>query len=163
MKKNITAGIVLIVVGIIAIFQRTVDIPVSIWSILWPCILIIPGISMHLEYFATRKNPQILIPAAILTVYGCLFLTNAVTDWDYVSKLTFLYPLGVAIGFGESYYFGSRQKEFGIVALVMILVSAYVLIRNMFPQIRNIREYLIPALLILAGVMILFRRKRIEE
>lgn len=54
-SKDKTTGSILVAIGLIFLIARLSDISVSIWSVLWPTVLIIVGVS--LLYNHLRKSP----------------------------------------------------------------------------------------------------------
>lgn len=159
MRRDMMIGLVLIAVGVILIFQKTVGIDINVWNFIWPLFLLIPGISMHVDYFSKRSGSGNLVLAGVLTIYGILFMINVLTNWVYADTLTFIYPLGIGLGFLESYLFGDKKSSRLSIAVVFIAVSAYIFIDNMLPTM-HLKEYILPGILILFGISILFKNKK---
>lgn len=153
-----TVGLVLIGVGTFLILQKALHLTIDLWQFVWPFFLLIPGISMHMEFFKKRRDAGSLVVAGILTVYGLLFLVNAVTNWNFSHMLTFVYPLGIGIGFWESYALGDRRNSILSVAIVFLVISFYMLINNALPNLAaNYKYYILPVLLVIVGITVIFK------
>jgi fucose permease len=157
MKRSITVGLVLIIVGTVLILQRTIGLSVDVWGYIWPLFLIIPGISLHINYFSKKSDSGSLIVGGILVTYGLLFLIHALTNGEYNEVLSFVYPMGIGIGFFESYLFGDKKNANLSLAMIFLFLALYILLRNVFPELSNLRDYIIPGLLIVLGVFVLFK------
>lgn len=159
LNRNITIGIILIIIGIALIIQRTIGI--NFWNYIWPFSLIVLSIGIHYKFLRDKDNSNILVIGGILLIYGVLFLFNNITNGVYYSKTNFVYPLGIGIGFIESFIFGNNKKNL-IPAIIFILLSIHMFLKEVFPQIYSlrIRDYLLPGFLIIFGVYILFKNRR---
>jgi len=158
MRRNITLGIILIGVGVFLILQKALHLTMDLWQFVWPFFLLIPGVSMHIEFFKNRRDTGSLVIAGILTVYGLFFLINAITAWKYSHMLNFAYPLGIGIGFLESYVMGDRRNSILLIAIVLLVISFYKFLDNVLPNFAiNYRYYIIPALLVVIGIVVIFK------
>jgi uncharacterized membrane protein YhaH (DUF805 family) len=157
MKKSNIIGLVLVAVGILLIVQKTIGMDVEIWSFIWPLFLIIPGISMHIKYFSERRDSSSLVVAGILTTYGLYFLFNIITGKAYAQVSSFIYPLGICIGFMESYIFGEKRSSYLSAGIVFLIVSVLVFLKYEYPNLISFRDVVIPIILILLGVLILVK------
>lgn len=160
MNRNIVVGLVFIALGTILIIQRTIGIDINIWNFIWPLFLIIPGIAIHIKYFSSRTNPGGLAIGGILLTYGIFFLFNVATNGVYQEQSSFVYPLGIGIGFFESFIFGDKKNSNLTVAIIFIVISVYMFLRQVLPEMYQIRDYIIPVLLIILGVYVLFKSKK---
>lgn len=158
-NKNITIGLVLVALGVFLIVQKTIGLDIEIWSFIWPLFLLIPGITMHINYFSSGRNSGSIVVAGILTIYGALFLFNTLTNNIYTDKLTFIYFLGISIGFFESYIFGNKRNSDLSTTLVFLVISVIIFLKDIFPNLNNLREYILPGILILFGVYVLIKKK----
>ena len=153
-------GLVLIGLGVLIIIQRTFGIDINVWNYVWPMFLLIPGITMHVNYFKDgRRNSGLIVIAGILTVYGLLFLFNTATGNVYSQKLDFVYTLGVGIGFFESFVFGEKKNSDLSISLVFFVISFYMFLKQMLPGYYQIRDYVVPIILIILGAYILFKKR----
>ena len=102
------------------------------WNFLWPLFLLLPGIIFHIGFFAgNNKNPGLLVPGGILTVYGILFIIMVFLGWDLMKVLWPVFPLGVALGLFELYIFGSREPGLLIPVGILSLVGFGFLLINL--------------------------------
>lgn len=159
-KRNLTIGLVLVAIGVFLIVQKTIGLDIEVWSFIWPLFLLIPGIVMHINYFTKDKKSGGLIVAGILTTYGALFLFNTLTYNMYHEKLNFIYFLGIGIGFLENYLFGSKKYGDLSATLVFTIISIIIFLKDVFPNLISLRDYVLPGILILFGVLILFRKAK---
>lgn len=159
MKKDIMIGLVLIAVGVLLIVQKTVGLDINIWNFIWPLFLLVPGISMHINYFSNPGNSGSLVLAGVLTVYGALFMINVLTNWVYTDNLTFVYPLGIAIGFLDSYAFGDKRSSRLSSAIIFLAIAAYIFMDNILPGV-NFKDYILPGLLIILGIYVLIKNRK---
>lgn len=158
-NKNITVGLVLVALGIFLIVQKTIGLDIEVWSFIWPLFLLIPGITMHINYFSNGRNSSSLVVAGILTTYGALFLFNTLTNNIYSDELTFIYFLGIAIGFFESYIFGNKRNSDLSATLVFLIISVIIFLKYIFPDFNNLRDYILPGILIIFGFYVLIKRR----
>ncbi len=160
MRRNVTVGLVLVGLGVFLILQKALNLTIDISQFVWPFFLLIPGISMHVEFFKNKKDAGSLVVAGVITVYGLLFLINALTLWKYSHMLTFVYPLGIGIGFWESFEFGDKKNSSLSIAIVFLVISLYMLLNDALPDLAgNIKYYIVPALLVVVGVIIIIGDK----
>lgn len=158
-NRSITIGLVLVALGVFLIVQKTIGLDIEVWNFIWPLFLLIPGITMHINYFSSGRNSGSLVVAGILTIYGGLFLFNTLTNNIYSDKLTFIYFLGIAIGFFENYIFGNKKNGDLSVSLIFLILSVIIFLKDVFPNFNNLRDYILPGILILFGIYILIRRR----
>lgn len=159
MNKNITVGLVLVALGVFLIVQRTIGLDIEVWSFIWPLFLLIPGITMHVNYFSNGRNSSSLVVAGILTIYGGLFLFNTLTNNVYSDELTFIYFLGIAVGFFESYIFGNKRNSDLSATLVFLVISIIIFLKDIFPNFNSLRDYILPGLLIIFGFYVLIKKR----
>lgn len=158
MRRNLIVGLVLIGVGLFLILQKALHLTIDLWQFVWPFFLLVPGISKHVEFFKNRRDAGSLVIAGILTVYGLLFLIHAITSWKYSHMLTFVYPLGIGIGFWESYVLGDRRSSVLSIAIVFMVISLYMLLNVALPNLAvNYKYYIVPALLVVIGMVVIFK------
>jgi hypothetical protein len=159
MNRNITIGLVLVALGAFLIIQKTIGLDIEVWSFIWPLFLLIPGITMHINYFSKERSSGNLVVAGILTVYGGLFLFITLTNNMYNDKLTFIYFLGIAIGFFENYIFGNKKNSDLSTTLIFLIISVIIFLKEIFPNLNNLRDYILPGILIVFGIYILIKRR----
>lgn len=155
-NSNIIVGAVLITLGILFLMSNLGYISFS-WNYLWPLALLVPGLYMHFAFFTgIDRNPGILVPGGILTTYGALFYANILFGWHMMANLWPLFLLGIAVGLFELYLFGNHDK--GLLVPVAILggIGGSALLRNFIYF--DLKDYLIPVLLIIIGLAVIVKR-----
>ncbi|PYG87203.1 hypothetical protein LY28_02341 [Ruminiclostridium sufflavum DSM 19573] len=166
-KGTMIVGLVLILLGILyfldstGIFEIYFDIfdIGFIFSHFWPMILIIMGLTFQYSYFSAKTNDAgVLVPGGILLVSGLTCqLSSLFGLWGY------LWPgfiFAVAVGLFELYIFGAREK--GLLIPVFILSGLSLIF--FFMQLGRasfLQTYFIPLILILGGLLIVVRNRRI--
>lgn len=167
-RNKVFLGILLIVVGVFVLLNNMNVLPdfFSIFNIgfiiskLWPILfLILPGIAFHISFFNGRdQNAGLLVPGGILIVTGIvLFLSQTFSAWHI------LWPgfiLAVAVGLFELYLFGNKEE--GLLIPVTILGSISLIFFSINLGIWlgfNITKYFIPAILIIIGIIMIFRNR----
>ncbi len=159
-------GLILILIGVLyllsnfGIFEIYFDIfdIGFLFSNFWPMFLIIPGLIFHYSYFTAKtQDAGLLVPGGILLVMGITCQISMLFDaWGY------MWPgfiLAVAVGLFELYLFGTREK--GLLIPVFILGGlALIFFAISLGRIMLLRLYLIPAILIFGGILIVLRNRR---
>lgn len=130
----------------------------------WPSLfLLLPGLLFHYGFFSGRKkDPGLLVPGGILLVLGVVLQINML--FGFWSITWPAYTFAVAFGLFELYAFGNREK--GLLVPVGILTGLSLIfffsfsLREIFTP--NVRQYIIPVVLIVIGIFVLFggRKKR---
>jgi len=165
-KGTMTIGLVLILIGVIyllknfSIFEIYFDIfdIGFLFSRFWPLFILIPGLIFHYSFFTGKMTDAgLLVPGGILLVTGITCQLSMLFGlWGY------LWPgfiLAVAVGLFELYIFGTREK--GLLIPVFILGGlAVIFFAISLGRIWILRTYLIPAILILGGLLIVFKNRR---
>ncbi len=150
-KQRLLQGVGLIVLGIVFLLFNFSDLRARE---LWPLFLIAGGLYFYAMYFFERTNYGVLMPATILTVYGLMFLYNALGGWYEMHGLWPLFIIAPGLGFLLMYIGG--KKEQGLLIPGWILTG----IGTVFLLAFHESGFLLPALLILLGVVLLLSRKR---
>ncbi|OPX42091.1 hypothetical protein CLHUN_39960 [Ruminiclostridium hungatei] len=159
-------GLVLILIGVayllnnFGIFEIYFDIfdIGFLFSTFWPMFLIIPGLIFHYSFFTAKTSDAgLLVPGGILLVMGLTCQISMLFNvWAY------MWPgfiLAVAVGLFELYLFGSKEK--GLLIPVFILGGlSLIFFAISLGRITILRLYLIPAILIFGGLLIVFRNRR---
>lgn len=167
-KRNGTmiVGLILILLGVVYllksfnIFEFYFDIfdIGFLVSTFWPLVLIIPGLIFHYSFFTAKTSDAgLLVPGGILLVAGITCQLSMMFDlWGY------LWPgfiFSVAVGLFELYLFGNKDK--GLLIPVFILGGlSLIFFTFSLGRIWLLRTYLVPAILILGGILIVSRNRR---
>ncbi len=159
-------GLLLILVGVLAVLDNfgIFEIYFNIFDIgflfahFWPMIIIVVGLVFHYTFFTGKTSDAgLLVPGGILLTIGITCQISMLFDlWG------FMWPgfiLAVAVGLFELYLFGTREK--GLLIPVFILGGLSLIFFTMsLGRIWVLRTYLIPAILIVGGIMIVTKNKR---
>lgn len=162
MKRNLVVGLVLVALGALLIIQNAIGPNIEIWSFVWPLFVLIPGISMHINYFSKENNSGNLVIAGILTTYGIYFLISVLTT-KTASTDSFIYLFGIGIGFIESYIFCEKKSGYLSLAIIAFVFSLLIYLKKYLPKMVSLRSYIIPGILILTGVYILVKSSKIFD
>lgn len=123
----------------------------------WPSLfLLLPALAMHYSFFSgNNRDAGILVPGGILLVTGITCQLSTLFNVWHVMWPGFL--LAVAVGLYELYLFGGREK--GILIPVTILGGlSLIFFTSTIGFLLPFRHLFVPLLLILLGVVILFKR-----
>jgi hypothetical protein len=158
-KNNFIIGFIFIFIGIVLILNKILALNFFYVNAFWPLFILIPGIILEGSFFLTKKTPVILLPGAILTLLGLLFSFENFTNWSYCQYTWPIYPLSLALGLLQLYYFGSKQK---ILLLPAAILAAISIISFGSMLLNGILSYMdisliIPIILILIGAFVLFK------
>ena len=153
-KKAVALGMFLIMLGLVFLFINTAD---HAWERWWPLLPLTGGVAFFVFFLADRRNYGVLMPAAILSIYGLLFLYCARYGWHHMSELWPTFILGPGIGLLLIYIFGSHEVGLLIPATILIGLSSVFFIA--FGPFRMYRRYW-PILLIAAGIIILLAGRK---
>lgn len=155
-KSGILPGIMLIAAGVILLASNIGLIRFD-WNFIWPLFLLIPGLIFELSYFGSRRNPGVLVPGGILTIYGLFFYFNIITGWNFMDKLWPVFLLGPGFGLLQLYLFGGREKG---VLIASTILGSLSLIFLSFSLFGFAADFIGPAALIVFGLFILTKDKK---
>ncbi|WP_316246796.1 hypothetical protein [Paenibacillus ihumii] len=155
-NNKLMTGILILAAGIIILLGKW-GVFSFLGKALWPLILLIPGILLHLWVFARRASSELLLPAGILVVYSILFFIGIIGGWTFLfHKLWPAFILGIAVGLFEYYAYASqRQSGMLLTAVVLAAVSVILLGWSVF-SISFV--YLLAIVLIAAGAWLILAR-----
>ena len=158
-RSSMFPGLILIAVGIM-LLANNIGLFKFNMSYFWPLFLIIPGLSFEFSYFATGRNPGVLVPGGILITYGILFYLNIFTGWIFMGSLWPFFIFGPAVGLFQLYLFGGRERGVLISSAILAVISLTMLSFTLFGFAA---EYIAPLALILLGVFILSKNRNGNE
>lgn len=160
MKRYSTfPGILLISAGVL-LLASNLGIFRFNWAFIWPLFLLGPGLMFEFSYFTTRRNPGVLVPGGILTLYGLFFFFNMITGWAFMDSLWPVFILGPGIGLFQLYLFGGRDRGVLIASSILGFISLSFLTFTLFGFAA---DFIGPGALILFGLLILTKNKRRPE
>lgn len=156
-NKDMKLGIFNAAAGLIILFGK-LGVFGFLGRALWPLVILIPGLFLHVLFFSRRASAAVLIPAGILTVYGLLLGFCNTWGWGYMRHLWPVLLLGVAVGLYE-YAFYSPARNGGITAAAVIL-GVLSLVLLVFSMIGTGVFYLLGILLVAAGIWLMLGRRK---
>lgn len=156
-KNDIKLGIFIVVAGIVILLGK-LGVFGFLGRILWPLVILLPGVLLHMLFFSRRASASVLIPAGILTVYGLLFGLCNLWGWDLMKDLWPVLLLGVAVGLYEySIYAPGRTSGLTAIAVILGILSLALCV---FSLMGTGALYLIGIVLIAAGIWLITGRGR---
>lgn len=158
-RRDLTAGLILILIGVSALLDYFLDIQIFSMQRLWPLFILIPGLSMEFSFIRSRRDPGILVPGGILTTLGFLFLFETFTSWHFAGYTWPIYPLAVAIGLYQLYVFGGRQRALLIPVFILSSFSIIAFSSMMWGSLMSWlnRKLMVAVVLIVIGIVYAFR------
>lgn len=154
-RKNYLWGIFLIVIGIVLLADKILSIGFFDADNFWPIFILVPGLIFEISYFASGRNPGLLVPGGILTTLGLLFLFETFTNWNFSEYTWPIYPLAVSIGLFQLYLFDGRPS--GLLIPVFILTTVSIV--SFVFMISSVFDFtlLFGVLAVLAGLYVLYK------
>lgn len=159
MRKNTFWGLLLIILGTLAIANKFYNLDFISIGNLWPLFLLIPGLSFEFKYFSTKRDAGVLVPGGILTTLGILFLFENFTNWNFAIYTWPIYPLAVAIGLFQLYLFGGKNNGLLIPVFILGGVSIMGILKMLYGNVLYWIDssLFLPIIFIALGLYILFK------
>lgn len=154
-NNKLTTGILILAAGIIILFGK-LGVFSFLGKALWPLLLLIPGILLHLWHFWRRGPYELLLPGGILIVYSILFFIANFWGWH---TLKYTWPgliLGIAVGLYEYERFAPIRQNGVMITAVILGVLSVVLFGITLFSFALI--YVLAAGLIIAGIWLIAAR-----
>ncbi|WP_274648895.1 hypothetical protein [Paenibacillus humicola] len=165
MSTRSLLGIVIVLFGLFLFStQRNMMDPGHIIGIFWPSMFVLPlGLLFHWMYFYAleRKGSGLLIPGGILVVTALVCQISMLFDvWQYMWPG---FPLAVAFGLFEFYWFSGRNKW--LLVPVFINASVSIIFFTVFTlgsllSFSFMGQSTAAIVLIVIGLLVVFRGKR---
>jgi hypothetical protein len=154
-KGNLVWGVLLVVFGGILLVMTLLQ--VSIWDVLdefWPVIFLLGSAAFHVGALTGgKKAVGLVVPGGIFLMLFVIFQLSMSFDWW--GSTWPLYILAPALGLFELYLFGERDSDLLIPVGILTGVSVVFLMVFSFHTGPILVKYIVPALIILLGVLIL--------
>lgn len=154
-NNKLMTGILILAAGVIILLGK-LGVFSFLGRALWPLLLLIPGIVLHLWHFWRKGPAELLLPGAILIIYSLVFFTGVIGGWHTLKYTWPFFFLGLAVGLFEYGYF-SPQRQNGIFIAALILGAISVLLLGWTLFASSI-VYFLAALLIIAGIWLIAAR-----
>jgi hypothetical protein len=154
-KNDMKLGIFIAAAGIVILFGK-LGVFGFLGRALWPLVILLPGILLHVLFFNRRTSASVLIPAGILTVYGLVFGLCNFWGWSLMRHLWPLLLFGIALGLYEySLYSAYRTRGLTTGAVILGVLSLGILV---FSLLGTGFLYVLGAVLIIAGLWLMVGR-----
>lgn len=168
MNKSAPLGLLLVIAGIFLFTTREHALnPGDVFAYFWPSLFVIPlGLLFHWMYFFAleRRGSGLVIPGGILLVAGAFCQISMLFDiWAYTWPG---FPLAVAFGLFEFYWFGGRNRW--ILVPVFILASMSLIFFAIFSlgalfSFSFVGQTTAAIALVIAGLAIMLRKKSADS
>lgn len=171
-KGSLYIGLMLVflggVFGLVEIARRIEPLGLSLgWGNLWPLFIILAGLAFLLPLAIWWDRRAVLsglsVPGILLLVNGLILLYQAVSgDWASWAYLWALEPVAVGLSLLTIYYLSDGPQALRWVAWALIGVGAVLLV--LFSALfAGVWRYLLPVILIVAGLFLLLRGRSDEK
>ena len=156
--SKVIYGLLFLGIGVLLIFGVFDDR--NIWEYIWPLFILIPGLSMELDFFTRRNsnNAGELVPGGILMVLGVFFYFNIFTNFSYMDLLWPIFILAPAFGLFQLYYFGKRDRGLLVPVGILSVIGLIFLLANITTT--AIGGSVIGVVFILIGLLIIFKKRK---
>ncbi|GIO55597.1 MULTISPECIES: hypothetical protein [Paenibacillus] len=154
-RNDLKLGLFIVIAGIVILLGK-LGVFGFLGRTLWPLVLLIPGLVLHMLFFGNRARATVLVPGGILTVYGLLFLLCSTISWGLMSYLWPALLLGIAVGLYEYYLFEKPRPSSLLPASVILGLASLVLF--FISLLHTAVIYILAVLLIALGIWLIAGR-----
>lgn len=159
-KRDLMLGLFIVAAGLVILLGK-LGVFGFLGRTLWPLVLLLPGLLLHVMFFGRRASAAILIPAGILTVYGLLFLICSFWGWNLMGSLWPVLILGIAVGLYEYYLYETPRPGAALpIALGLTILSLGIFI---FTWLNTGAFYIVALVLIAAGIWLIYGRRQAKR
>lgn len=156
-KNDFKLGIFIAVAGFVILFGK-LGVFGFLGRVLWPLVILLPGVVLHMLFFSRRASVTVLLPAGILTVYGLLFSLCNIWGWGIMKYLWPVLLLGIAVGLYE-YAIHAPRRSGGLTTIAVILGILSIAL-CIFSLMGTGAIYLIAIVLVALGIWLIAGRGR---
>ncbi len=161
-------GVVLVGLGLLFLIQQTLGIDIGHYG--WPLFVILPGLGMLVAFaLGPRSAAGLAIPGCVVTAIGLILaIQNTFGLWQTWAYAWALIPAAVGLGLRlqseqlgqpRAAEVGTRMLEGALLAFVVFAVFFEFFLDLSHLANGVLRSTVAPALLILAGIYLLVRRR----
>jgi len=153
-SRNSGAGLLLILLGAILLAAN-----LGAFSLLrfWPLLIVGLGIAFFLMWLGERANYGLLMPAAVMTVIGLLFLYCEIEGWYHMDQLWPVFLLAPGLGFILMYLLGIQDRGLLIPGGILLFLGI------LFLSVNRLTGRWWPLLLVIVGIMLLLKKPSDSE
>ena len=155
-KKQLIAGIILVVVSIVVLYFNLKMFKGSFGK-LWPAILLLLGVVLYITYFATRKRKNRVGLGFLATFVSVSSVPLFVMTFTEAASFRYLWPgflLAIGCGLMTVYLYGNKRKS--TLFFAQLLMALPLLIWIIFTM-RSKFGLVIGVVLLMAGVAFVAR------
>jgi hypothetical protein len=161
-------GVVLVALGVLFLVQQSFGIDIA--RLAWPLFVLIPGFALLIAFaVGPRSAAGLAIPGCVITTVGLILaIQNTFGLWQTWAYAWALIPASVGLGLRlqserlgqpRAFQVGTRMFE-GFLLVFVVLFVFFELILNLSNFASGaLRTVVGPAVLILAGIYLLLRRR----
>ncbi|GIP57766.1 hypothetical protein QNH46_16275 [Paenibacillus woosongensis] len=155
-NNKLMTGILILAAGVIILLGKW-GVFSFLGKALWPLILLVPGILLHIWVISRRASAELLLPAGILVIYSILFFIGIIGGWTFLFyRLWPAFILGIAVGLFE-YYAYSPQRQSGMLLMAIVLAAASIFLLG-WSLFAFSFVYLLAIIMIAAGIWLIVNR-----
>ncbi|MNI03948.1 hypothetical protein D3C76_1378400 [compost metagenome] len=154
-NNKLMTGVFILAAGIFILLGKW-GVFSFIFKGLWPLLLLVPGILLHLWHFFRKGSAELLLPGGILVVYSIIFFIGIIGGWHTLKYIWPAFLLGIAIGLYEYDMFSNRHQP-GVLAAAFILGALSIILLAMLLFSWSL-IYLLAILLIIGGIYLIVAR-----
>jgi hypothetical protein len=144
--RNAGAGLLLIAVGGLLLLSNLGFLDIFGF---WPLLIVVVGLAFFLMWVKDRGNYGLLMPFAVLTITGLLFLYCEYEGWWRMQDLWPVFVLAPGVGFILMYALGEKDKGLLVPGTILLATG------TVFLSLNRWSGPWWPVILILAGIIIL--------
>ena len=148
-SRDSGAGLLLIILGIVLLAAN-----LGAFSLLrfWPLLIVGLGVAFFLRWMGERGNYGLLMPAAVMTIIGLLFLYCEIEGWWRMEDLWPVFLLAPGFGFILMYLLGTREPGLLVPGSILLIMGI------LFLSVNRWAGRWWPLLLVVVGLLILLRK-----
>ncbi|WP_018753281.1 hypothetical protein [Paenibacillus sanguinis] len=154
-NNKLMTGVFILAAGVFILLGK-LGVFSFIAKTLWPLLLLIPGILLHLWYFWRKGPSELLLPGAVLVVYSVVFLIGTFGGFQTLNFTWPFFVFGIAAGLFEYDYFSPRRQNGILIAALILGALSFILLGWTLFSLPVI--YILAALLIIGGIGLIAAR-----
>jgi hypothetical protein len=161
-------GVILVGLGLVFLLQQSFGLDIGHFA--WPLFVILPGLGMLVAFaLAPKSAAGLAIPGCVVTTIGLILgVQNTFGLWQTWAYAWTLIPAAVGLGLrlqseqlgqARAMQVGTRMFEYSLLAFVVLFVFFELILDLSHFSSGVLRSTIGPAVLILAGIYLLMRRR----